>query len=71
MRTHSLSWLLGAAVAVIAGCADTATCDPNEMLYAGRCMPLPVQEPPPDAASSDEADGAVDAGTTGDASDEH
>ena len=84
MRTKWISFCLSGAVAVfIAGCADTATCDPNEMLYAGRCMPIPMQEPQePAEASVDDAavesataesatpDNTVDAGP-GDAGDEH
>ncbi len=56
-------WLSGALAALAGGCADTATCDPNEILYAGQCMPVPMQEP--DAAASDEPQGqeAVDAGS--------
>ena len=46
MRTRWIGFCLSSAIAVVAtGCADTATCDPNEMLYAGHCMPIPMQEP--------------------------
>ncbi len=74
MQKDRTSWFwLSAALAVVAGgCADTATCDPNEILYAGRCMPIPMMAEP-DAASVDESSQmmeSADAGA-GDASDEH
>jgi len=81
MQTQWISFCLSSAVAVFAaGCADTATCDPNEMLYAGRCMPIPMQEPAEasvdevgvegGAAESAAPDNTVDAGEE-DAGDEH
>jgi len=81
MRKQWISFCLSSAISIfVAGCADTATCDPNEMLYAGRCMPIPMQEPAEasvdeaavesEAAESAAPDNTVDAGP-GDASDEH
>jgi hypothetical protein len=55
MRTKRMT-LLWAAMALTpfgVSCADTATCDPGEMLYAGHCMAIPMQEPP-DGGAGDE-----------------
>jgi hypothetical protein len=89
MRIHRTCWLgLSAAiVAVAGGCADTATCDPNEILYMGHCMALPTQEPADagsdggldetapgvdtDATLSSESSSAPGDAGAGDASDEH
>jgi hypothetical protein len=64
-------------VAVAGGCADTATCDPNEILYMGHCMSPPTQGPDDAGSTNDMSadagtgdDGAADAGP-GDAGDEH
>ena len=43
-----------AAALLATGCANTATCDPNERLKEGMCFPKPAEAPPSDAA----ADGA-------------
>jgi hypothetical protein len=52
------------ALASAAGCADSASCDPNEILYNGMCLPAPV---PDDAGAADTLTADPDAAPAADA----
>jgi hypothetical protein len=76
MKTPILILLSMPTVAIVAGCADSATCDPGEVLYLGQCMPIPASGPTDDAgvgedAAEAEPTNALDGGTDGDDSDGH
>ena len=48
---RNVSRALLAAALLTAGCANTATCDPNERFKEGMCFPKPAEAPPSDAAT--------------------